>query len=811
MQLPKHYEAKEVEAKWQKYWEKEKLYKFDSKSKKPIYSIDVPPPYASAGHLHVGHALHYTQFEIMARYKRMNGFNVYFAPCFDNNGLPTEKYVEEKYKISKKDTTRAEFRKLCRKESAEVEKAYADKVFRALGHSYDWDLLYTTISPEAQKVAQMSFLDLYSKGECYRGEEPTIWCTHHQTALAQAEVEDVQRKTKLNYINFDLVDGGEIEIATTRPEFLPMCVGIFVHSDDKRYKKLIGKEAIVPVFGQKVKIRADEKVDKEFGSGIVMVCTFGDNTDIEWWKKHKLDLKMGMTGDGKLNELAGKFKGLSLEQGREEILAELERESKLVKQEELEQTVGGCWRCKTPVEYLVTKQWFIRTLKHKKELIKQAKKVKWYPDFYFKRFEDWTNNLGWDWIISRQRFYGVPMPVWYCSKCGEVFLPDKKSLPVDPSENKPKGKCKCGSADFEPELDVFDTWMTSSMSPEISARWLEKPEQFKKLFPMSLRPQSHDIIRTWAFYTILKAFLHFKSIPWKDIAIGTYVLDEKRKGMHKSLGNVVWTDDLLKEFDVDTVRYWVGTATFGEDLPFQKKDLITGQRFLTKLWNASKFGIMHLEDYKKHGDLEVMDKWLLTKLNKVILEATKFFDEYQTGKAKRAVEEFVWFMCDNYLEIVKDRLYNPDKRGKEARQSAQYGLYQMILDVLKMMAPMVPHITEEIYHLYFDKKEKVKSIHISDWPKADKKEIDLKSEEAGDIAVDIISAVRKFKASKNLSLKAEIAELILHSEKIKGFEKKVEMVLDDIKAATHAVSVKFGKEVSLSTDRLPIEIEVKLA
>jgi len=498
MQLPKHYEAKEVEAKWQKYWEKEKLYKFDRKSKKPIYSIDVPPPYASAGHLHVGHALHYTQFEIMARYKRMNGFNVYFAPCFDNNGLPTEKYVEEKYKISKKDTTRAEFRKLCRKESAEVEKAYADKVFRALGHSYDWDLLYTTISPEAQKVAQMSFLDLYEKGECYRGEEPTIWCTHHQTALAQAEVEDVQRKTKLNYVNFELADGDQIEIATTRPEFLPMCVGIFVHPDDKRYKKLIGKEAIVPVFGQKVKIRADEKVDKEFGSGIVMVCTFGDNTDIEWWKKHKLDLKMGMTVDGKLNELAGKFKGLSLEQGREEILEELKRENKLVKQEELEQTVGGCWRCKTPVEYLVTKQWFIRTLKHKKELIKQAKKVKWYPSFYFKRFEDWTNNLGWDWIISRQRFYGVPMPVWYCSKCGEFFLPDKKNLPVDPSEDKPKGKCKCGSGDFDPELDVFDTWMTSSMSPEISARWLEKPEQFKKLFPMSLRPQSHDIIRTWA-------------------------------------------------------------------------------------------------------------------------------------------------------------------------------------------------------------------------------------------------------------------------------------------------------------------------
>jgi len=810
MELPKRYEAKEVEAKWQNFWEKEKLYKFDFKSKKPVYSIDVPPPYASAGHLHVGHALHYTQFEIMARYKRMEGFNVYFAPCFDNNGLPTEKYVEEKYGIDKSKTTRAEFRKLCLEESKKVQEAYADKFFRKLGHSYDWNLLYTTIDSEAQRVAQMSFIELHDQGNCYRGEEPTIWCPYHQTALAQAEVEDVQRKTKLNFINFDLLDSKEkIEIATTRPEFLPMCVGIFVHPDDKRYKKLIGKEAVVPIFGQKVKIRADEKVDKDFGTGVVMVCTFGDNTDIEWWKKHKLDLKIGITKDGKLNELAGEFAGLDLKEGKGKIVEKLKEEGRLVKQEDLEQTVGACWRCKTPVEYLVTKQWFIKTLKHKKDLIKQGKKVKWHPDFYFKRFEDWTNNLGWDWIISRQRFYGVPIPVWYCKKCGEIKLAEKKELPVDPSAQKPKGKCKCGSGDFEPELDVFDTWMTSSMTPQIAGRWLEKPALFKKLFPFSLRPQSHDIIRTWAFYTILKSHLHFKSVPWTDLAIGTYVLDEKRRGMHKSSGNVVWTDELLKEFDVDTVRYWVGTATFGEDLPFQKKDLIAGQRFLTKLWNASKFGIMHLEDFKKKpAKLEIMDKWLLAKLNKVVSEATEHLDDYQTGKAKRAVEEFFWFMCDNYLEIVKDRLYNPDKHGEGARQSAQYGLYRFILDVLKMMAPIVPHITEEIYHLYFDKKEKVKSIHVSDWPKAGK--IDIEAEETGDIAVEIISAVRKFKASKNLSLKAEIAELVLDSE-IKGFEKKIGMVLDDIKAATHAVSVRFGKGGDIAGEKLSIEIGVKLA
>ncbi len=794
MQLPKQYDAKAVEKKWQDFWEKKKLYKFDFKSKKPIYSIDVPPPYASAGHLHVGHALHYTQFEIIARYKRMNGFNVYFAPCFDNNGLPTEKYVEEKYKISKASTTRAEFRRLCRKESSIVEKAYADKVFKALGHSYDWSLIYTTIDKESQKVSQMSFIDLYEKGNCYRGEEPTIWCPKHQTALAQAEVEDLKRKTKLNYVYFTLENGKKIEIATTRPEFLPMCVGIFVHPDDKRYKKLIGSKAIVPIFKHKVKIMADELVDKDFGSGIVMVCTFGDNTDIEWWKKHKLDLRIGVTEDGRLNKIAGEFSGMKLNEAKEKIIEKLKRGKKLVKQEELEQTVGSCWRCHTPVEYLVTKQWFIRTLKYKKNLIEQGRKIKWHPEFYRKRFEDWTNNLGWDWIISRQRFYGVPIPVWYCKKCGEVVVPDKKDLPVDPTEKKPKKKCRCGSDEFTAEDDVFDTWMTSSMTPEIAVRWLEKPLQFKKMFPTSLRPQSHDIIRTWAFYTILKSYLHFGEIPWKDVAIGTYVLDSKGKGMHKSLGNVVWTDDLLKRYSVDTIRYWVGTATFGEDLSFQEKDLVTGQRFLTKLWNACKFGFMHLEDFKaKPEKIEVMDKWMLSKLNDVVKNATEYFDNYQTGKAKRIAEEFFWFVCDNYLEIIKDRMYNPDKRGKPARQSAQYGLYEFILAILKLMAPIVPHITEEIYSIYFSDKEKVKSIHVSSWPAVRKEFADKKAELAGDAAVAIISEVRKFKAKNNMSLKQELKKLVIE---IKD-KKLVEPVLDDLKATVHANEISFEEEADI--------------
>ncbi len=804
MELDKRYNAKELEKRWRVFWEKEKIYKFDPKSKKKVYSIDTPPPYASSGHLHIGHALHYTQFELIARYKRMRGFNVFFPPGFDNNGLPTEKYVEEKFKISKKDTTRAKFRKLCLEESRKVEKEYADRVFKELGHSYDWDLLYTTIDPEAQKVAQMSFLDLYKKGLVYRSKEPTLWCPYHQTALAQAEIEDKARSTKLSYIYFDLEDGGKIEIATTRPEFLPACVGIFVHPENKRYKKLVGKKAIVPLFKQKVKIMEDNKVDMNFGSGIVMVCTFGDNTDIQWWKEHKLDLIMCVTKDGKMSDVCGKYSGLDFETAKKSIIKDLEKEGKLIRQENLQQTVGTCWRCGTPVEFIVAEQWFIKTLDFKDDLIKQGRKIKWYPDFYRVRYEDWTKNLAWDWCISRQRFYGVPIPVWYCKKCGKVIVPDEKELPVDPTDQKPNKKCDCGSNEFVPEEDVFDTWMTSSMTPQVCLRWLEKPEQYKKLFPMSLRPQAHDIIRTWAFYTILKSYLHFKEIPWKDIALGTYVLDSKGKGMHKSKGNVIWTHELLEKYNVDVVRYWVGTAKWGEDLPFQEKDFVAGQRFLTKLWNSARFCFMHLKDFDgKKYELEIIDKWILTKLNEVVKKATEKFDKYDSSESKKIAELFFWNdFCNNYLEIVKDRLYN-EKRGKKAKESAQYTLYTVLLSILKLFAPITPFITEELYQNYFKKFEKIKSIHLTDWPKVDIE--DKKAKEIGELVVYAVQKSRQAKSDKNLSLKNPLKNLFI---KGKISKEDFELVKPDLIAATQAENISYEKIKSDSKIDYEVEVEV---
>lgn len=787
--MKQQYDPKEAEPRWQAYWEKEKIYSFDEKSKKRTYSIDTPPPYASAGHLHVGHALSYTQFEIVARIMRQLGFNVYFPPGFDNNGLPTEKYVEEKFGIDKSKTNRADFRKLCLAESRKVERVYADKVFRALGHSYDWSLLYTTIDPEAQKVSQTSFVKLYEKGDCYRAEQPVIWCCKHQTALAQAEVEDKARSTKLNYVLFDCNDG-KIEIATTRPELLSSCVGIFVHPEDKRYKNIVGKKAKVPLFDYEVQIMQDEKVDMEFGTGIVMVCTFGDTTDLEWWQKHKLPLKISITKDGKLNENAKQFAGLSLGEARAAILTELKKQERLVKQEELQQTVGSCWRCSTPIEFLVAKQWFIKTLKYKKELIDYGKKVKWHPEFMRVRYEDWVKNLGWDWCISRQRFYGVPIPVWYCKRCGKEMIAEEKELPIDPIEVKPKKQCECGSKEFAAEEDVFDTWMTSSNTPEIASRWLEKPLLYKKIAPMSLRPQSHDIIRTWAFYTILKSFLLFKRVPWKELIINTFVLDEKGKGMSKSKGNVVWADDLIGRYNVDSFRYWVATASLGSDLPFKEQELVAGNKLITKLWNASKFVMLNMKGYKHKKIAEkdlssAIDKWLLIKLNKAIKDVTDSYLKYDIASGKKKVETFFWHtFCDNYLEIVKQRLYQGSKQEKK---SAQYTLYVSLLAILKLIAPLMPHITEEIYHAFFKKYEKEKSIHISRWPETPGIE-DKRIESAGDAAVDVISKVRQLKTKNQKSLKSEI-NLALE----KGILAQIKPMLSDLQAVTNAKRLEEGK------------------
>src|SRR3989344_4859833 len=785
--MEKTYDWKKSEKELQKLWNKNKIYAFDKKSKKKIYSIDTPPPTIS-GSIHMGHAFSYTHADIIARYKRMNNLNVFYPFGFDNNGLPTERLVEKEKNIQAKKMPREEFNKLCLQVSKEYENRFKE-FWGNLGLSVDWNLLYSTIDQKVIKLSQRSFIELYKKKREYRKEAPTIWCPECQTAIAQVELEDKELSSTFNDILFE-VDGKHIIIATTRPELLSSCVAVFVHPDDERYQYLIGKEAKVPLFNYKVPILADKKVDPEKGTGIVMCCTFGDLADIDWWYAYNLPLRISIRTDGFMDKIARKYEGLAIKEARKQIIEDLKKNKLLTSQKNIKHNVNVHERCGTEIEFLVTKQWFIKYLDLKKEFLVIGRKLNWHPKHMKVRYDNWVYGLKWDWLISRQRYFGVPFPVWYCRKCGEVILAEDKQLPVDPLINKPEKKCKCGSKEFIPEKDVMDTWATSALTPYINAKWKEDEKTFKKIFPMDMRPQAYDIINFWLFNTVVKSYLHNKKLPWKDVVISGHGLDQYGRKMSKSKGNIINPIELLEKYPADAIRYWATGSKLGDDLAYQEKDVETGVKTIIKLWNASKFSFSHLNDFKKEKiKLEFFDRWVLSKLNRIINESTKDLEKYEYHKLKMLGSNFFWStFSDNYLEIIKDSLYNPDRRGKESRKSAQYTLYHSLLGILKLYAPIMPFITEEIYMGYYLGKEKTKSIHISDWPKVDKKMIDNKIEKIGDRAVKIISNVRKFKSENNKSLKAEII-LTLDKKDQKDFKN----LLNDLKAVTNAREIKFGK------------------
>ena len=787
--LSNNYNVKEAEKKWQKYWEKEGVYKFDKKSKKKIYSIDTPPPTVS-GRMHIGHSFSYSQQDFIARYKRMNNHNVFYPFGTDDNGLPTERLVEKTKNVKAKNIPREQFIKLCT-EFLKTELPAFTQDWKNLGISCDWDIIYSTIDDHSRKVAQWSFLDLYKKGRLYRKDAPAMWCPECKTGVAQVEVQDKEIDSTFNDIIFK-VDGKDLVIATTRPELLPACVAIFYHPEDKRYEKLKEKKAKVPLFDIQVPIMEDERADPEKGTGIVMCCTFGDQTDMEWQKAYNLPIKIVITEDGHMTELAGKYKGLTIKEARKIIINDLKEAGLLTNQKPIKHVVNVHERCKTEIEFVKSKQWFVKYLDLKKDMLKWGNELKWHPDYMKYRYDNWVKGLQWDWLISNQRYFGVSFPVWYCKKCGEVIVAKERQLPIEPSKDKPLIACpKCKSKEFLPETDVLNTWFTSSMTPQIAVRLME-PKLQEKLFPMDLRPQASDIITFWLFNTVVKSRLHFNKNPWKNTIISGFVTLEGEK-MSKSKGNVVNPQDVMEKFGADAIRFWAASSKLGEDFDYQEKDIVTGQKTTTKLWNAFKFCLDHLENFDgKKVKLELLDEWMLLKLNKVIRECTESFENYEFSKAKSSVENFFWHtFCDYYLEIIKDRLYNPDKRGKKAKESAQYTLYNVLLNTLKLFAPIMPFITEEVYQSYFAKKEKCKSVHISDWPKYDKKD-DKKIEETGDLAINIISEVRKFKTSKGKSLKEPVIIVLDKKDKNKLID-----VLGDIKAVCNS-DISFGDKFEIN-------------
>jgi valyl-tRNA synthetase len=788
MELPKRYNAQEAEIKWLECWEKEKIYAFDPESKAEVYSVDTPPPTVS-GQMHIGHAFMYSQMDFIARYQRMRGKNVFYPFGTDDNGLATERLVEKLNNVHSVKMKRSEFIDLCLSTLNKIRPSFIQD-WKNIGISCDFSLFYSTINTHCRRISQWSFIDLFKKGRVYRKDAPSIWCPECQTGIAQVDLEDSKLPSTFNAIIFK-VDNEDLIISTTRPELLSSCVAIFAHPDDKRYKKYFGKKAVVPIFKHNVPILMDERADSTKGTGVVMCCTFGDQTDIEWYKAYNLPLRESITKEGKMTNLAGTYKGLTIKQCREKIIVDLKNKNLLVNSKPITHTVNVHERCSTPIEILHSKQWYIKYLDLKDQFLKNGAEMKWYPKHMRYRLNNWIYGLQWDWCISRQRHFGVPFPLWYCENCGKEVLADEKDLPIDPIEDSPPiKKCEeCGGTKFIPEKDVQDTWPTSALTPQLAGELIKGTPNYDKIYPMNVRPQGHDIINFWLFNSLVKSQLHFNKNPWENIMITGFALDPHGKKMSKSKGNIIDPRETLKKYSADALRFWAAGSKLGDDLPFQEKDLVTGQKFTTKIWNASKFAFMHLVDYnlKKPKNLDVMDRWILSKLSNLIKESTENFMNYEYSHTKLSTETFFWHtFCDNYLEIIKDRVYNAEKRGKEARLSAQYGLYHTLLTTIKLMAPITPFITEELYHAFFKKHETSKSIHLASWPKLNL--IDEKAEKIGDFFVYVLQHIRRAKSEKNLSLKIPVKKIIAKGKITKADFEKIKL---DLIATTNAEEIVF--------------------
>jgi valyl-tRNA synthetase len=796
--MDKKYDHLTSDAQAQQKWAKEETYACATDSKKEKFTIDTPPPTVS-GTLHIGHVFSYTHTDIIARFKRMSGFNVFYPFGFDNNGLPTEKFVEKKHKVTGFGMGRSEFIDLCMKESEVAEKEFAG-LWQKLGISADWNKTYSTISPLVRKISQKSFLELYQKDFIYRKEDPALYCTSCFTTVAQAELDDVEKPSHFCDIVFKTTDNKELIIATTRPELLPSCVAVFYHPDDARYQYLKGTKATVPIFNYEVPILEDATVSMDKGTGLVMCCTFGDKNDIYWYKTHKLNYRASIGRDGKWDASTGPLAGLRAHNARVKILEELEAAGLLKAKKPIKHNVNVHERCKKEIEYIVIKQWFLNILNHKKEFLTQADKINWYPSFMQARYKDWVENLQWDWCLSRQRFYGIPFPAWHCNSCKQILIADAKDLPIDPQESVyPGGACpQCSSTDITPDTDVMDTWNTSSLSPYICAALASGDEDTvfeTNNLPMSMRPQAHDIIRTWAFYTIIKAWMHNKKLPWKEIVISGHVLSSDKDKISKSKGNnPTDPENLLKQYPADVIRFWTASGTLGNDVAFSEPQLKIGFKLVTKLWNAFRFIREHIDQAPREQpqELGTINEWLLHQASEAFKKYNEYLNKHEFSLALNAVEDFFWRdFCDNYLEIIKDQLFKPNLYSEETVAATRWTLYHVGLRLLQLFAPYLPHITESLYGSLYQAKEQAPSIHQTDYNAYQKNFVFVESVNTAALLMDIVGAVRKMKTEKELSLKTPLSSLTLHSADKEMIE-KLAPHKQLLKGITHADTISYA-------------------
>ena len=861
--ISKFFDVNNRENYWREQWKKLNVHSRKiNNERRGNFVIDSPPPTVS-GSLHIGHIFSYTHQDLIARYKRMRGYNVVYPMGWDDNGLPTERRVQnyfgvraepnipyiknldvekekEKLGINKKHQliiSRQNFIEMCSLVTKEDEKAFKE-VFERMGYSIDWRDLYTTIDKKSRRIAQRSFLDLFQKEHIYQVESPTMWDVDYQTAVAQAEVEDREKTGAYHDIEFivDQISHERFIISTTRPELLAACVGVTAHPDDQRYKHLFGKSAITPGFFSKVPIFSSTEVDPDKGTGILMVCTFGDQTDVQWWKDHSLKLRQIIGKNGRIIDrefgtkgwesenpsLANKNYNLiigkrtpSVKKIMVEILSDKQNSvlgDKIPLIEiprQINHQVRYYEKGDNPLEYLTTRQWFVRLLDKKNDLINSGKSITWHPSFMYKRFENWTNNLNSDWCISRQRYFGVPIPVWYPlddkknPNYKKPILPNEDELPIDPQISVPSGYIESQRnmpGGFIAEIDVFDTWFTSSLSPQIVTKWGDNDDETKDLFPMDIRPQSHEIIRTWAFYTIVKALLHNSTIPWKNIVISGWVLDPDRKKMSKSKGNVVTPIESINRFGSDSVRYWAASFRLGADATNDESIFKVGSKLVNKIFNASKFVLSHSTEEQKITN--ELDKSFLLELNKTYEIATKAYEDFEFSIALQEIEKFFWnSFTDNYIEIVKLRARNTDD---ELEQSSAVLTLRITLNIiLRMFSPFLPTITDEVWSWAFAEETDVESVHLYHWPESKEieKYTDSKIYDLFPIACKIIGLVRKVNSEKGLSLNSPLDKLIIITSS--NNIKKIDLFLEDLKNCSGAKDIEFQDE-----DNENIEIKI---
>ncbi len=743
--MEKRYDPQKYEKETREFWEREQVYRFDPRAPGPVYSIDTPPPTVS-GSLHIGHLFSYAQAEMVARFHRMQGENVYYPFGFDDNGLPTERLVEREQGVLARDLPRGEFVELCR-ETARAYEARFRELFSAMGFSVDWSLQYETASPEVQKLSQKLFLDLMKQGKAFQKETPVLWCSNCQTSIAQAELETKDVDSAFYTLPFRCGDR-DLPVATTRPELLFGCVCLFIHPENETYKGLIGQTARTPLYGFEIPILADEKADPEKGTGIVMCATFGDSTDAQWVEEHRLPVKKLLLPDGTFSPEVPELAGLSVKKGRKRIVELLREKGLILGEEPVTHAVAVHERCGTPVEILPSKQWYVDVLSEQEALLRAADKIDWRPAQMKDRYLRWVENLKWDWCVSRQRYYGVPFPVWFCKSCGKPAFAEEGSLPVDPRLTPYAGACSCGCTEFVPETAVLDTWATSSVTP-----LLHKSRGVP--YPLSMRTHAHEIIRTWTFYSIARSLYHTGELPWKELMITGFVLAKKGEKISKSKGNGGDPAALLREHSADALRLWAANARLGTDSFFSPQDLQPEKRLLTKLWNAAKFAQSQLMDFTPgpRPELGPADRWLLARRDEAVRAAASLFRQYEAGQARHEIDKFFWNdLCDTYIELSKDRLYSQE--DTPARRAAQYTLYQCLFSTLQLYAPFAPHITEVLYQQLFREREGALSLHLTRWPEPREPEEALLR--FGESLKENISAMRKEKTENGLSLRAEI-------------------------------------------------------